>query len=76
MGRAGPGSRRGPRRRPGITFAKPDTEQRADAEAALAALAAGRLTPRIHAALPLQDAPLAHADLEGRRNVGAVLLKP
>lgn len=60
----------------GITFAKPAAEQRADAEAALAALSAGRLTPRIHAALALEDAALAHAELEGRRTVGAVLLKP
>jgi NADPH2:quinone reductase len=60
----------------GITFAKPDAEQRADAERALSELAAGRLTPRIHAVLPLEAAPEAHAELAARRNLGAILLKP
>lgn len=60
----------------GITFAKPETEQRADAERALSELAAGRLIPRIHAAFPLEGAPEAHAELEARSTIGAILLKP
>ncbi len=58
----------------GVTFAKPAAEQRADAEHALEAAHAGHLQPRIHAAYPLADAARAHADLEARRNVGAVVL--
>lgn len=60
----------------GITFAKPAAEQRADAEHALAELAAGRLTPQIHAVLPLAGAARAHTELADRRNIGAILLKP
>jgi NADPH2:quinone reductase len=60
----------------GVTFAKPEAEQRADTERALSELAAGRLKPRVHAVLPLHDAPRAHTELEERRNVGAILLKP
>lgn len=60
----------------GITFAKPAAEQRADAERALADLAAGKLTPRIHAILPLADAAQAHTELADRRSTGAILLKP
>lgn len=59
-----------------ITFAKPAAEQRADAEHALAELAAGRLTPQIHAVLPLAGAARAHTELADRRNIGAILLKP
>lgn len=58
----------------GIVFRKPDGEQRADAERALAEAAAGRLTPHIHATYPLADAPAAHAEIEARRTTGAVLL--
>ncbi|MFC0041985.1 zinc-binding dehydrogenase [Actinomadura rayongensis] len=58
----------------GIAFAKPLDEQRADAERALAAAVAGDLTTRVHAVYPLEDAVLAHLDLESRRTVGAVLL--
>lgn len=58
----------------GIVFAKPDAEQRADAEHALAAAADGRLRPRIHATYPLDRAADAHAEIEKRRSVGAVLL--
>jgi NADPH2:quinone reductase len=60
----------------GITFAKPATELRADVDRALAELAAGRLTPRVHAILPLADAAQAHAELADRRNIGAILVKP
>ena len=60
----------------GITFAKPHADQRADAEQALSQLAAGDLTPRIHAVLPLAKAAQAHGMLEGRENIGAVLLRP
>ena len=59
-----------------IAFARPAAEQRADAERALDAAAAGDLVPRIHAAYPLEQAPEAHADLEERRSIGAVLLRP
>ncbi|HEY3502362.1 MAG TPA: zinc-binding dehydrogenase [Actinocatenispora sp.] len=58
----------------GIVFRKPDGEQRADAERALAEAAAGRLTPHIHATYPLADAPAAHAEVESRATTGAVLL--
>lgn len=58
----------------GIAFAKPLSEQRAEAEHALQAAAAGRLRPRIHATFPLECAADAHAELERRRNVGAILL--
>lgn len=54
----------------GIVFAKPPAEQRADIEEALR----GDLVPRIHATYDLADAARAHADLEARANVGAVLL--
>lgn len=60
----------------GLTFAKPAAEQRADVEHALAGLAAGRLTPRVHAILPLADAAQAHAELADRRNIGAILVRP
>jgi NADPH:quinone reductase len=59
-----------------IAFAKPAAEQRADAERALDAAAAGELVPRVHAVYPLEQAPEAHADLEERRSIGAVLLRP
>jgi NADPH2:quinone reductase len=57
-----------------IAFARPHAEQRADAERALDAAAAGDLVPRVHATYPLERAPEAHADLEERRSIGAVLL--
>ncbi|MFI0899423.1 zinc-binding dehydrogenase [Streptomyces sp. NPDC020983] len=60
----------------GITFAKPAAQQRADAEQALAAAAAGRLVPRIHAVRPLEEAAGAHAELAARHSVGALLLAP
>jgi NADPH2:quinone reductase len=60
----------------GIAFAKPPAEQRADAERALDAAAAGDLVPRIHATYSLEQAPEAHADLEKRRSIGAILLAP
>jgi NADPH:quinone reductase len=44
-------------------------EQRADMGQALT------LKPAIHAVYPLADAARAHADLEQRRNIGAVLLR-
>jgi NADPH2:quinone reductase len=59
-----------------IAFAKPAAEQRTEAERALDAAAAGDLVPRIHATYPLERAPEAHADLEERRSIGAVLLRP
>ncbi len=60
----------------GITFAKPPADQRADAGHALQAAAAGRLRTRVHATYPLERAAQAHADLEARRNIGAILLAP
>jgi NADPH2:quinone reductase len=60
----------------GAVWAKPAAEQRADVEGVLTAVAAGELTPRIHRGYPLEKAADAHAELEGRRNIGAVLLHP
>ncbi len=60
----------------GIAFAKPDAEQRADAELALEYSAAGQLRPHIHAVYPLERAAEAQAALEERGTIGAVLLKP
>lgn len=60
----------------GITFAKPVEEQRADAEEALKAAAAGQLLPRIHGSFPLDRAADAHTAVQGRGTVGAVLLTP
>jgi NADPH:quinone reductase len=60
----------------GITFAKAAHEQRTDSASALAAAVRGNLTARIHAMYPLERSADAHADLEQRRNVGAVVLKP
>ncbi|MGW1075821.1 quinone oxidoreductase family protein [Streptomyces sp. NPDC002537] len=39
-------------------------------------LAAGRLRPRIHAELPLERAAEAHRIIEGRANLGKVVLRP
>lgn len=58
----------------GMAFAKSAAEQRSDTEHALRAAADGRLTPRIHATYPLEHAARAHADLEERRTIGAVVL--
>jgi NADPH2:quinone reductase len=58
----------------GIAFAKPVEEQRADAAEALKAAGAGRLVPRIHATFPLNRAADAHAALESRSSIGAVLI--
>nr|WP_237555028.1 zinc-binding dehydrogenase [Streptomyces sp. SID4948] len=60
----------------GITFAKPGQEQRADVAEALQAASAGRLVPRIHGSFPLDRAAEAHAVVEGRGNIGAVLINP
>ncbi|WP_037606972.1 zinc-binding dehydrogenase [Streptacidiphilus rugosus] len=60
----------------GVAFAKPHADQRADAEKALGAVTAGTLRPEVHAVLPLERAAEAHAALEDRRSVGAVLLRP
>jgi NADPH2:quinone reductase len=60
----------------GVALAKPQAEQRADAEQALQAARAGRLVPHIHATYPLAHAARAHADLEQRRTTGTVLLRP
>ncbi|GAA1984539.1 hypothetical protein GCM10009838_53100 [Catenulispora subtropica] len=60
----------------GIAFHKPAAAQRADAERALRELAAGRLTPRIHAVWALESAAKAHTELADRTTVGAVLLRP
>ena len=59
----------------GIAFAKPDAEQRADAELALKYASAGQLLPHIHALYPLERAAQAQAALEERGTIGAVLLK-
>jgi NADPH2:quinone reductase len=58
----------------GTVIRKSDAEQRDDAEQALAAASRGRLTPRIHARYPLEQAADAHRELEGRRSVGAIVL--
>lgn len=58
----------------GVLIRKPDAGQRDDAEQVLAAAARGELTPRIHARFPLERAPDAHRELEGRRSVGAIVL--
>lgn len=58
----------------GRSFAKPAAEQRADVTEALRAAGEGRLLPRVHGTYPLERAAGAHAALEGRRTVGAVLL--
>lgn len=58
----------------GMVIRKPGTEQRDDAEQALAAAARGELTPRIHARFPLEQAADAHRELEARRSVGAIVL--
>jgi NADPH:quinone reductase len=58
----------------GMVIRKPGTEQRGDAEQALAAAARGELTPRIHARFPLEKAADAHRELEARRSVGAIVL--
>jgi len=60
----------------GVVWARPEDEQRADVENALKAAAAGDLVPTIHRGYPLEKAPEAHAELEGRRNIGAILLHP
>ncbi|SEG77134.1 NADPH2:quinone reductase [Actinacidiphila yanglinensis] len=60
----------------GIVFARPAREQRADAALALAEAAAGRLVPAVHAGYPLERAAEAHAAVEGRATVGAVLITP
>ncbi|MFI1971221.1 NADPH:quinone reductase [Streptomyces cinnamoneus] len=38
--------------------------------------AAGRLRPRVHAELPLENAAKAHAIIEARANLGKVVLRP
>ncbi|WP_367132513.1 MULTISPECIES: quinone oxidoreductase family protein [Streptomyces] len=38
--------------------------------------AAGRLRPRVHAELPLEDAAKAHEIIESRLNLGKVILRP
>lgn len=58
----------------GMVIRKSDAEQHEDAEEALAAAARGELRPRIHARFPLEKAAAAHAELEERRSVGAVIL--
>jgi NADPH:quinone reductase len=58
-----------------ITFAKPLADQRADAQHALDAAANGTLKSRIHAVHPLERSASAHAALEGRQTIGAVLLR-
>lgn len=60
----------------GIAFAKTTAEQRADAERALQAAAAGLLSPTIHATFPLDRAADAHVAVEDRSRVGAVLITP
>lgn len=60
----------------GIAFAEPAERQRAAVVAALAAARGGALLPRVHAVLPLHRAPEAHAALESRGTVGALLLTP
>jgi NADPH2:quinone reductase len=58
----------------GVTFAKPAAEQHADVQEALTAARTGRLVPRIHRTFPLTAAAEAHAAVQSRATVGAVLL--
>ncbi|WP_019929447.1 zinc-binding dehydrogenase [Nocardia sp. BMG111209] len=58
----------------GVVFRTSQARQRDDAEQALAAAAGSRLTPRIHATLPLNRADEAHRALADRRNIGAIVL--
>lgn len=60
----------------GIIFATSPAAQRADAERALAAAVEGALIPRIHATYSFEQAARAHAELESRSTIGAVLLAP
>lgn len=60
----------------GIAFAKPAEEQHADTEEALEAAAASRLLPCIHGSFPLEQAAEAHAAVQSRSTIGAVLLVP
>jgi NADPH2:quinone reductase len=60
----------------GIAFSRPDAEQRGHVRHVLKLAAAGELRPRVHAAYPLERAADAHAALEQRATVGAVLLTP
>lgn len=53
-----------------------DAELHDRADAVLGAIAAGRLTIRIGHRYPLAEAATAHADLEGRRTTGKLLLLP
>jgi len=60
----------------GVVWANPVTEKRAGVEGALKPASSGELTPRIHRGRPPERADDAHADLEARRTIGAVLLHP
>ncbi len=71
--------------RTGVTFSAaigarlaslPPEHLRALADRALAEVAAGGLTPRINPPYRLAEAARAHADLEGRRTTGKVVLVP
>lgn len=45
-------------------------------KSAMAALAAGEISPRIHATMPLAEAARAHQLLEGGNVTGKVVLVP
>jgi len=54
----------------------PDTLIRAGMRAVIDMLAAGKLHPRIHAVLPLDEARRAHEMLERGEVLGKLLLRP
>jgi NADPH:quinone reductase len=58
----------------GKVFVRSAAEERAAVRAALDAAVSGLLRPTIHSVFPLEDVAAAHAELEQRRSVGAVLL--
>lgn len=59
-----------------VHYITTDEELAERGAAVFEAIGAGRLTPRIGARYPLAEASRAHADLEGRRTTGKLLLLP
>lgn len=60
----------------GVVWVNPEAGRGADVEVALKPASSGELTPRIHRGHPPERSDDAHADLEARRTIGAVLLHP
>ena len=59
-----------------VTHTTDRSELLSRAEALFAAIESGVVTVDIRAAYPLQEARRAHADLQGRRTIGASILLP